>query len=149
MEEIIQNKLTEDGFRHLKLISDSRVAEERMMRFIPVPAREHAQIRCSDTTALSLFYGEANWPVRGDAVDIHAEGWIKFRRLVVWKLLPGERMSEAIGLAKCSYIKLFLRCPRYAFARSLPKSVESGVEVDDVMLMQAEWAIPGCVMIGG
>jgi len=149
MEEIIENKLTEDGFRQVKMISDAAVKDERMMCFVPVAAREHAQIHCYDTAALSLFYGEARWPVRGEAVDIHCEGWVKFRRLVVWKMLPGERMSEVISLAKCAYVKLFVRCPRYAFTRSLPKSVENCVEVDDVMLMQAEWAIPGCVMIGG
>lgn len=149
MEEIIENRLTEDGFRELKLMSDVPVKEERVMRFITLAAREHAQIRCYDTTALSLFYGEARWAVRGDAVDIHCEGWIRFRRFVAWKILPGERMSEAISLARCAYVKLFVRCPKYAFTRSLPKSVESCVEVDDVMLLQADWALPGCLLIGG
>jgi hypothetical protein len=141
--------LTEDGLRHLKMFSDVKVSDERMKRFVPAASLEHAQIRCYDTAALSLFYGEAKWPVRGDAVDVHCEGWVKFRRVVAWKLMPGERMSEAISLAKCSYIKLFVRSPRFAFTRTLPRAVENGVEVDGVMLLQAEWALPGCVMIGG
>ncbi len=149
MEEIVQNNLTEDGLRHLTMMSDVKVTDERMMRFVPVAAHGHAQVRCFDTAALSLFYGDATWPVRGEAVDVHCEGWLKFRRLVAWKLMPGERMSEAIRLAKCSYVKLFVRSPRFVFTRTLPKSVENGIEVDDVMLLQAEWALPGCVMIGG
>lgn len=149
MEEIIQNNLTEDGLRHLKILSDVKVTDECMMRFIPVAAREHAQVRCYDTAALSLFYGEATWPVRGEAVDVHCEGWVKFRRVVAWKLMPGERMSEVISLALVCYSSMFSRYPAYAFVRTLPRSVENGIEVDDVMLLQADWVLPGCVMIGG
>ena len=149
MEEVIENRLTEDGFRQLKMISDVAVTEARMMRFIPVAARDHVQIHCYPTPALSLFYGDAKWPVRGDAVDIHCEGWIKYRRLVAWKILPGERMSEAISQARCAYVKMFVRYPRYAFAKTMPKNTEPGIEVAEVMLMQAEWALPGCLLIGG
>ena len=151
MEEIIENKLTEDGYRQIKLVCDVAVKEQRMMRFIPAAARVHAQIRCYDTSALSLFYGEARWPVRGEIVDVYFEGLEikRFRRLVAWKIMPGERMSEEIAKARCAFIDLFARWPQYAFTRTLPKSVESGIEVEDVMLMQAEWALPGCLLIGG
>lgn len=153
MEEIIENKLTEDGFRQVKLVSDVEVKEERMMCFVPIPAREHAQIHCFQSSALSLFYGEARWPAHGDIVDIRAEVWAagayEWRRFAAWKLMPGERMSEAIRSALVYYTRYCSRFPQYAFARTLPKTIESGIDVDDLILLQADWVPPGCLLIGG
>src|SRR3989304_17096 len=80
-------------------------------------------------------------------------GWCgggpKFRRLVVWKLMAGERISEGMRCAAWRYSELFLRWPAFAFIRTKPAGVENGIEIEDVMLMEANWALPGCLMVGG
>lgn len=148
MEEIIFNRLTLGGIREVKLISDSAVSEERMMRFVPGPAIDLVKVWCYPTAALSLFYGEASWPAR-EAVDIQCEGWPKFRRVVVWKLVPGERVSVGVRSAASRYFELFMRWPRFAFIRHKPAEVENGIEIENVMLMEANWALRGCLMVGG
>lgn len=148
MEEVVYNRLTMEGIREAKLISDSEVSEAQMLRFVPDPARGLVKVRCYPTSALNLFYGEASWPVR-EAVDIQCGGWPKFRRVVAWKLLPGERVSEGMRCAAYRYAELFMRWPRFAFIRTKPAEVENGIEIDDVMLMEANWALPGCLMVGG
>jgi hypothetical protein len=134
--------------REMKLLSDAPVSDARMMQFIPTPAVEFSKIHCQVTAALSLFYGEAQWPVR-EAVEIHCEGWPKFRRLVVWKMMNDERMSLAMEDVRIYYFQLFMRHPRFAFTKRLPRQVEDGWESNGLMLMQAEWALRGCLMVGG
>ena len=148
MEEVVHNRLTMEGIREVKLISDSPVSEGRMMRFVPEPAIGLVTVRCYDTTALNLFYGEASWPAR-EAVDFQCDGWPKFRRVVVWKLVPGERVSVGVRSAASRYFELFMRWPRFAFIRHKPAEVENGIEIENVMLMEANWALRGCLMVGG
>ena len=148
MEEVIFNRLTMEGMREVKLISDSPVREERMRLFVPGPAIGLEHVRCYDTAALRVFYGEASWPAR-EAVDFQCEGWPKFRRLVVWKLMSGERVSEGMRCAAWRYFELFLRWPAFAFIRTKPAQVENGIEIEDLMLMEADWALPSCLMVGG
>lgn len=148
MDEIIYDRLNWDGMREVKIISDSPVSEGRMLRFVPDPARDLVRVRCYDTAALKVFYGEAIWPAR-EVVDFHMEGWPKFRRFVVWKLTPGERISQGMECAAERYFYLFLRWPRYAFIRTKPAKVDDFVEVQDVMLLEADWALPGCLALGG
>jgi len=148
MEQIVLNQLMNDGMCQVKLLSDTPVRPARMLRFVPTPALDFAEVNCYDTAALSLFYGEVTWPAR-DAVDIHLPGWPKARRVVVWKIMPGERMSEAIVAAYLQYSMLFGRMPNFAFTKQLPKTVEHGHEVFGVMLLESDWAIRGCLMVGG
>jgi len=65
--------------------------------------------------------------------------------------MPGEgyRLSEIVEfLAEWYFVQTRQRAG-FAFARKLPRDVESGCEVDGVMLFEAEWALQGCVMVGG
>jgi hypothetical protein len=38
--------------------------------------------------------------------------------------------------------------PGFAFVSKMPRGVENGVEVDGVMLFEAEWMPPKMVMVG-
>ena len=148
MEQVITNSLSMDGMRFVKLISDAPVSSERMIGFVARSAVELAQLRCYDTSALSIFYGEALWPVR-EAVDFHCEGWPKYRRLVVWNL--GKYLAETVALhdAANEFERLFGGRASFAFMKKLPKQVENGVEVGDLSLFQSEWMIERCVAVGG
>jgi len=148
MEKIVLNRLTVEGVRELKLLSDQPVEARRLCRFIPTPALEFAEVRVYDTAALSLFYGEARWAAR-DAVDIQLPGWVKARRLVVWKLTPSERVSQAMEEARLYYFQLFMRHPRFAFIRRLPRALDEEWEQNGLMLMECEWALMNCLMVGG
>jgi hypothetical protein len=164
MEQVITNSLSMDGMRFVKLISDAPVSRERMMGFVAESAVEMAKIRCYDTSALSIFYGEATWPVR-EAVDFHCEGWPKFRRLVAWNLEKCASVTAALHDAAGEFERLFGGRARFAFIKNLPKRSSvthvtevrdsgstplplNGVEVGDLNLFQSEWMIERCVAIG-
>ena len=148
MEQIITNSLSMDGMRFVKLISDAPVSREQMMGFVPDPAAAIAKVNCYDTSALSIFYGEATWPVR-EAVDFHCEGWPKFRRLVVWNLEKCISVTAALHDAADEFERLFGGRASFAFMKKLPKQVENGVEVGDLSLFQSEWMIEHCIALGG
>jgi hypothetical protein len=140
MIELLVNEILPDGMRHVKVVSD--------LPPIPFPVRDGGQIHQWTDELLGLHYLEATWPCM-EVVHVHLEGQPKCRKLVVWKFLPGERVSEIISyVADWFFVQTHHR-PEYAFMRSLPSGVESGTDVDGVMLMQADWALPGCVMVGG
>ncbi len=148
MREIVLDELTMDGMRHMKVISDQAVSKAFMLSYVSTPALELAQVNCFDTSALSLFYGEVSWPLRGP-VEIRCEGWKSFRRMLGWKLIPGERVSEAMKDAVLEYFMRAHRLPNYAFMRRLPHAVENGIDVEGLILLEAEWALEGCLLIGG
>lgn len=150
MEEIVYRLVSLDGMVSVKLVSDREISPERMMRFVTGPCRDYANVNCYPTSALSLFYGEVTFPLRG-ALELTAEGWRKPKRFAVWKLMKedGFRVSEVIEFISQWYFVQTKRRPSYAFMKSLPQNAECGMEIDDVMLMQADWALDGCVMVGG
>jgi hypothetical protein len=145
MIELLVNEVLPDGMRHVKVVSDQADPHP-----LPFPLEGGREIRVKKWTdeLLGLHYLEATWACM-EVVHVHLEGQPKCRKLVVWKFLPGERVSEIITyVADWFFVQTHHR-PEYAFMRSLPSGVESGTEVDGVMLMQADWALPGCVMVGG
>lgn len=151
MEEIVRNRITMDGMREVKLVSDREIRERRMLRFVPGAALAFAKVQCYATSALSLFHGEVTFPARG-MVTIYLEGKPKARRLAVWRLMPeeGYRVSEVIEFVADWYFVQTRRRAGFAFLRSLPGGVENGQVVGaDLQLFQAEWALEKCVMIGG
>lgn len=149
MIEVVLNQISLDGMRLVRVISNQTVAEAWMLRCVPGIAREFAEVKCWDTSALSLFYGEAKYPVRG-AVEICAEEWIRPRRFAAWRLMPGERASNAIHVLSEWFFAQTHHRAQYAFMRKLPKEVESGVlEVDGLVLLEAEWCLERCVLVGG
>lgn len=96
-------------------------------------------------------------PFRG-VLDVHAEGWVKMRRLVAWSLVDGGqwtvdggRLSVREGLREAwrLYVRLFGGEPRFAFMRRLPRGVENCVEVGGMVLLEAEWMLERCVAVGG
>lgn len=146
---MLVNQVDPKGLRTVRLVSDIPISEARMRQLIPTQALEFAQIKCHQTSALSVFHGEAIWPCRGDVVDFHLPAWPKFRRLVVWSILPGERMSEIVNWAQMDFFRLFMRFPQFAFANQLPKGIENGVDVNGCILLEAEWMLERSVCVGG
>lgn len=149
MEEIVHNLVRMDGMCELKLMSDAALTEAQVLRYVPVGVRALAQVKCYDTAALSLFYGEAVYPCR-EVVRCQVSCIpSKFRKLAVWKLLPGEHVSVVIGEMAMWYFASAHRRAKFAFIKRLPKGAENGMEIAGLMLLEAEWALTGCVMVGG
>lgn len=98
------------------------------------------------TQEMGVWHIRAEYRYRG-VLDVYAEGWPKFRRLVVEPIT--ETMRFAIYDAAQEFKRLFCRWPGYAFTRKLPRGVENGVEVGTVLLFEADWALGGSVMVGG
>lgn len=142
MIEIVVNEITGDGMHRVRVVSDMPSP------LTPLPVGEGSSVRTWDDALLGLHYAEALYPCR-EVVCVTFEGMKRPRKLVVWKILPGERVSEIVSQVADWYFWSAHRRPQYAFMARLPRGVESGVEVDGVSLFEAEWAIPGCVMIGG
>lgn len=143
MEQILEDLISLDGSRRLKMVSDGEMADLS----VPEYARDRKKVRTWQDPVLSLHYLELIYPYRGPA-ELRLECWPKMRRMVVWALL-GQRVSQATQEAAILYASTFARWPGYAFICKLPGKVENGVEVDGVMLLQAEWAMPGVLLVGG
>jgi hypothetical protein len=145
MIEIVVNDVLEDGMRRVRMVSDCEIAPSPL----PSPWKgEGVACRTWSDNLLGLHYAEWTWACR-DVVEVHTEGMKKCRRLVMWKFLPGERVSEVITLVAEWYFVQTHRRPQFAWMQKLPKGVEYGLEVDGVMLLEDESVYPGCVMVGG
>jgi hypothetical protein len=150
MIEVVINQLSADGMKFIKAMSDQAVSDAMMLGFVPGAARDLAQVKCYDTAALSLFYGEVTFPVRG-VVEIPAGRVGKVRRLAAWRMVESEgyRMSEIIEFLGQWYFTQTKRKPQYAFVKSLPKNVERFTEVDGLVLLDVNWCLEKTVMVGG
>ncbi len=152
MIEVLVNEVQADGMKRVRVVSSGPLSEAMMMQYVPGAAREFARVKVEPTMALSLFYGEVVYPLR-EVVDVRAECAVGHaRRLAVWKLMPeeGYRVSEIVEFLAQWYFEKTHQRPQFAFMKKLPKDVESGeCDVAGVMLIEATWALQGCVMVGG
>lgn len=139
MIEVLVNDVTLEGMRYVKVVSD--------MAPVPycVPAGSIAQTWPDEL--LGLYYLEFSWPCR-EAISLQCEGWKCAREMVLWKLAPGERVSEVLKQMMALFGERFKGFPDYAFMRKLPKTIENGFELDDVMFIEAEWVPQGCIALG-
>lgn len=148
MEQVTANTLSPDGMRSVVIVSDEPIDSERWRAAAPGEARDAIIFEASKDGALGIHKLMMTWPAY-EAVEFHCEGWPKPRRMLVVKLLHGERVSEAISAAKISFYLQTGFFPRLIFMRRLPSGAENGMLVDGVILMEAEWAIDGCIILGG
>jgi hypothetical protein len=68
-------------------------------------------------------------------------------RAGVVRLERGRRVSEQVREAVEAFLRASGIRPEYAFVWRMPVGAEDGVEVDGVMLIEAEWAPEGCVAL--
>jgi len=161
MIEVLLNDIAVDGMRRVKVMSDHPVTEAFMRRYVPGAARGLEQVHCHNTSALSLFYGEVVWPCR-EVVRFQVPGIrlgepgarLRERWLVVWKFVAEEeyRLSEIIlFLADWYFVQTHQRAG-FAFVKKLSAvndQLSAFEEENGIQLLEAEWALKGCVMVGG
>ena len=144
--EVLVNDVSLEGMRRVKVVSDAPI-EPAVISPSPCPlplGEENMRTWCDEL--LGLHYLEATWACR-EAIKIRCEGWKIARPFVLWKLAPGERVSEALKEILGVFGALFKCFPDYAFMKKLPKTVENGFEVDGVMFMEAVWVPASCVAV--
>ncbi len=145
MIEVLFNDVTLEGMRRVKVVSDSPIDEGvDLSPLADILAGAH--LRTWMDELLGLHYLEATWPCR-EAVSIRCEGWPCATPMVLWKLRPGERVSGAFRDAFQIYLERFKRFPDYAFLRRMPKEIENGFEMSDVIFLEAAWIPAGCIAI--
>jgi hypothetical protein len=140
--EVLLNDVTLEGDRRMKVVSDSCIDAASL----PVVILRSANVRTWSDDVLGLHYLEAVWPCR-EPVSIRGGEWKCARKMVLWKLADGERVSEALKLAMAVYGQRFKCFPDYAFMRKLPKTISDGFEVDDVMFLLSNWVPAGCMAL--
>lgn len=82
------------------------------------------------------------------AVEIKCEGWPVAKVFVMRRLKIGDRVSEKVKEAAFEFLQLFHDAPQFAYISRLPKGIGDGVEIDDVMLFEADWMPPKIVTVG-
>lgn len=149
MIEVVVNQVSADGMKFVRVISDQRVSEAFLWSLAPGASREFAKIHPYETAALSLFYGEVTYPLRG-VVEIPA-GVGKVRRLAAWRMMESEGycVSEIIAFLADWYFVQTKRRAQYAFVKSLPKGAERFMELDGLTLLDVDWCLEKCVLVGG
>lgn len=145
MIEVLVNDVTPEGMRRVRVVCDEPLEGIRLspLAFIP----EDSQRRGWMDELLGLFYLEATWACR-EPVRIMLEGQTEGYACVLWKLQPGERVSEVLKCTVALFGERFKCFPQYAFMKKLPKGIEIGFEVDDVMFFEASWVPAGCIVVG-
>lgn len=151
MIEVLKVEISADGMKTIRMMSNVELSDVQLLKFVPGAAREWAKIARETNEMLSLHYSSITYPLR-EVVDVRAacaDG--RARRLAVWKLVPEEeyRVREIIGFLVGWYFVQTHRHPEFAFMKKLPAGVEDDMDVCGVALREAEWAMAGCVMVGG
>ncbi len=143
----IENCVDDKATRRLHLMSNHELSAVDLACYaIPQDAK------VSIGQEAGVWHLRASWPYFG-VLDLTAEGWNKFRRLVVKAVRKGDRISTAVNEAAKEFARLFGRCPQYAFMRKLPKGVEPGQIImfygREMVLLDCEWVPEQCVAVGG
>jgi hypothetical protein len=148
MQELINNELTHDGMRRVKVIGDVVIDAARYEHLIPMAARDRVVCVPGCDDILGLYSLEMTWPIH-EPWNVAYLSPKKFRRFFFVHYVYAERVSQCIELARDAFFIGTHHKPGYVFVASMPKSVEAGKEVHGCLLFEAEWMPAQCVATGG
>jgi hypothetical protein len=66
----------------------------------------------------------------------------------MWNLSLSKSVTAGIREANKTFEDVFLMRANYAYVRKLPRGVENGVEVGNLILFEADWMARKCVAVG-
>jgi hypothetical protein len=144
-DEIIEleNILRDDGMCVVHLMSNFELTMNALWDKYNAPADATVEL----TAEAGVHYLRARWMVRG-AVRVAAEGWPMPKMFVIWNLALCDSVKKAMLEAAEHYQDIYGTQPEYAFIRKMPRGIENGVEVGDMMLFEADWMVRKCVAVG-
>ena len=139
MEEVItvEDVVSEDCVRRLHVMSNAPI----LMRLPDCAQIEQKQ-------EAGVYHLRAEWMFWG-MLDIQPQEWPRPRRLLVWGLKEGERVSEMIQAVGEMWEKATGFAPKFAWVRRLPKGTEFGQDVFGMILLEAAWMMENAVAVGG
>lgn len=106
------------------------------------PKGAEAERRWQDPDISSLHHLELRWPVR-EARELHHGSLV--RPCVVWGLVSGQRLTEAVQDAAEDHKMELGQYPIYGYVRRLPSGIEEPVDIEiaegaePVTLYLASW----------
>jgi len=134
---VVEDRVDDRCMRHVHLMSNARLPDM------------HPEFGLgSSVQEVGVWHWRTEIPYRG-ALDIHCEGWTKFRRLVVWSLGDCGSVREAISQAYTYFFVMFNLRPGFVFVRKLPREAEICQLVEGMVLTEADWMLEHCVAVGG
>jgi len=139
MKELLEARIEPGGRVRERWVADAEIGFE--------PVEPGWEVREWSDAMLGLFYAEVVRPYRGPC-EMAIESPKKFMRLLAYGLW-GEKVSKCMRDGAQLYASATGRWPGRAYIAQIPQGAEEFVEVDGVMLVQAEWALPGFIFIGG
>jgi hypothetical protein len=134
---VVANAVGEDGMQRFHVMSN-----EEISLVLPPNAKWTMNLEGG------VYHLRGEWPYFG-MLDIQAAGWPRMRRILVWSLREGERVSEAIGAAAEMWMNAVGWEPKFAWVRALPQGAEWCQNVYGCILLAAEWMPRNCVAVGG
>lgn len=144
MDDVIEleNIVTDDGFRIVRLMSNMVLDANALNKY---DAPDNTKIIVKKEGGVHKLW--ATWPICGP-MYINGEGWPMPKKFVVWHLSLADSVKIALYEANKKYEDIFSERAEYAFVRTLPRGIENGVEVGNLMLFEAEWMMRKCVAVG-
>ncbi|RJP53606.1 MAG: hypothetical protein C4583_04270 [Anaerolineaceae bacterium] len=119
------------------------------MQFLHYMSNEEIRWRFPDGSDVKRWQDGGVWHVQASfpfrRVLVHRA---MRRPLCVWRMLDGERVSEAIRMARELFELTARQAAQFSFIRFLPAGAEDGMDVYGCVLIRAGWAPEKCVVIG-
>lgn len=146
---VVEDRLDGQCVRHVHLMSNTMIADDALGMYGVPQGDDMERGKWEVGLEVGVWHYRAVYPYRG-MIDIPAackEG--KVRRLVVWNLEGCLSVTVALYDAAHEYERLFGGRAEFGFMKKLPKAAEHGMELGDLILLEADWMLERCVAVGG
>lgn len=138
---VLENQINNEGIWNLHLMSNLEIEFDAARYCAPADAI------VTQSRDIGVYHLRATWPMRAP-LKIQCEGWPVPKMFVMWNMTGCASITEAVKSAAQRYEQEFGVRAEFAYLRSLPKGVEPGIEIDDVMVFDADWMVRKCVAVG-
>jgi hypothetical protein len=142
---VIENRLDAAWNVHFQAMAARR---ESLAAFVDqaYPLRSFA----FEQDELRMWQVKARWPAQ-DFVEVQFAVTpfdLAHWPLVAWHVAPGQKVSAAMVDAGVAFALATGKDPMYAFTRAIPAQAGEGMEVQGIMLVQADWVPNGFLAVG-
>lgn len=131
---VIENSLGMDGIRRVHVMSNTPIEQPWLKYGDGIVTQEDG-----------VWHFRLELPMRG-LIRLNLEGTSE-RLAVLWAFSGYSNVRAAIKEAWLCFQEDSGLQADYVYMAKLPSGVENGFEVADMMLFEAEWMIPGFVLV--
>lgn len=141
---VVVDRLDGQCVRHVHLMSNEEIGHEVLHAYGIVQTTATIEVG----KEIGAYFVKASGPCKL-VWNVNAAADGKFRRLVAWSLVGCDSVREAMRGAARDFERIFGFAPKYVFMRKLPRGTENCMDVDGMILLEAEWMLETCVAVGG